>query len=55
VVEIGQMAATCFVCSGVHHAGCWVENDFSCATPSCPGRGDLEAPRRATAPGELEV
>jgi hypothetical protein len=54
-VQVGQIAATCFVCGAVHHAGCWVANGFGCATPGCAGRGDLEAPKRDGAPGELGV
>jgi hypothetical protein len=43
-IQEGQIAATCFVCGHAHHAACWTENHFHCATPGCEGRGSLEAP-----------
>jgi hypothetical protein len=41
----GQIGAVCWACGAVHHASCWTENRFHCATPGCAGSGSLEAPR----------
>lgn len=45
----GQVAATCWNCDGIHHAGCWTENRFRCARPGCAGHGGLEEPELSDA------
>jgi hypothetical protein len=43
-LRAGQLGARCWACQATHHAGCWTENRFHCATPGCVGAGSLEAP-----------
>jgi hypothetical protein len=45
----GQIGMVCWACGAAHHAGCWTENRFRCATPGCRGAGSLEAPELTAA------
>jgi hypothetical protein len=43
-LQPGQIGMVCWACGAAHHAGCWIDNRFRCATPGCGGAGSLEAP-----------
>ena len=51
-LRVGQLVATCPVCGRTHHAICWMENHFHCATVDCSGHGNLEAPASSDEPAQ---